>query len=115
MTSLRQNVAEPRAALQLSIWEKGERSRARFVEHRRAHPAVYRRLVELAREAKARGWTKVGIGFLWERLRWEFGPHGKDVYGFGCNNDLRSHYARAIAAENDDLRDLFEFRALRSE
>ncbi len=105
---------ESRSGAQLPLFTQSERLDRRFAAHREAHPAVYRKLLLLARQAKDDGWRKVGIGFLWERMRWEFGPHARDVYGFGCNNDLRSRYARALMEENEDLAGFFETRELRA-
>lgn len=112
MSTLRDHVRDDGG--QLPLWSSSERLDREFEAHRAAHPAVYRKLVVLARQAKAAGWRRIGIGFLWERMRWEFGPHAVDVYGFGCNNNLRSRYARALEAENEDLVGLFETRRLRA-
>lgn len=77
------------------------------------NPWVYTALVALAREYIAAGHKRVGIGMLFERLRWEYDLHttGSD---WKLNNDLRSRYARAIAAAEPDLHDAFELRELRA-
>ena len=75
---------------------------------------VYRALVELARTAKAQGAAEVGIGMLWEVLRWRLFFETSDR-SFKLNNNYRSRYARLIMAQEEDLRGLFETRELTSE
>lgn len=112
MPTLRQNLAQE--SPQLPLWTTSERLDRRFTEHRQKHPEVYARLVQLARNAKAAGWQKIGIRMLWERIRWERGPKTHDEDGFYLNDQLTSRYVRAIEAENEDLRGMFETRELRS-
>lgn len=83
----------------------------RFAAFHRANPHVYVELLRLAREAKARGVRKFGIGMLFEVLRW----NGTDTASrdFKLNNDFRSRYARMIDGEQD-LAGFFDLRELRS-
>jgi hypothetical protein len=83
-----------------------------FLEFHEDNPAVYDGLVSLAREAKQRGRTRVGIKMLWEVLRWHtfIQTTGED---FKLSNSLHSRYARLIMATNPDLEGMFELRALR--
>jgi hypothetical protein len=78
-----------------------------------ANPHVYRRLVEMAREAKRNGHDKLGIGMLFEVVRWEteFQTTGID---FKLNNNFRSRYARLIMATEPDLATIFHTRELSS-
>lgn len=108
MSTLRQRVAEP-AQLSLEIWKPSEKHAALYREHREQFPAVYRRLREMAFEAKAAGWKRIGIRLLWERMRWEFGPHARDRYGFSMNDWLTRFYARELLTE-PGLEGLFETR-----
>lgn len=83
-------------------------------EFRRFHadnPHVYRRLAEMARQARAAGRTRIGIGMLFEALRWE---HAISTTGddFKLNNNHRSRYARLLMDSEPDLAGLFELRAL---
>lgn len=112
MTTLRERVRADHG--QLEIWTTSERLDRAFEDHRTAHPEVYGRLLVLARHAKELGWRRIGIGFLWERMRFEFGPHERDAAGFACNNSLRSRYARALVRENPELEGLFEMRKLKA-
>lgn len=82
-----------------------------FWNFHRANPHVYDRLVQMCREAKGRGVRKLGIGMLFEVLRWE---HMLRTAGdaFKLNNNYRSYYARLIMERNSDLRGIFETRQL---
>lgn len=72
---------------------------------------VYDELVMLARRAKSRGASKLGIGMLFEVLRWRhtLRTGGDD---FKLNNNYRSYYARMIMLKEADLEGIFETRKL---
>ena len=91
-----------------------ERMLRRYAEHRRHHPGVYHELERLAFEAVKRGRTRIGIGALFEILRWERGGIEKDDEGWKMNADLRAYYARALMQNRPELRGLFETRRLRA-
>lgn len=79
------------------------------------NPWVYDALVTLARHYVAAGHRRVGIGMLFERLRWEYDirpAHASSEWKL--DNNLRSRYARAIAAAEPDLAGAFELRELRA-
>lgn len=78
-----------------------------------ANPFVYDALCELARRMKARGMEKIGVGFLFEVLRWEW-IIATDSADYRLNNNLRSRYARRIMAQEPDLAGVFEIRELRA-
>jgi hypothetical protein len=75
------------------------------------NPHVYRQLVRMARDGKAAGATKLGIGMLFEVLRWRhtLRTGGDD---FKLNNNYRSYYARLIMENEPDLFGIFEIRKL---
>lgn len=85
----------------------------RFWAFHKANPAVYRALVALARQLKAAGRHRFGIGALFERLRFEAALH---TWGdeFKLNNSLRSRYARLIMRQEPDLDGFFEVRELQT-
>jgi hypothetical protein len=85
----------------------------RFAAFDRANPMVYTLLAREARALIAAGHTKIGIGMLWERLRWLY---AMDTTGdeFRLNNNFRSHYARLLMEREPDLAGVFETRELRS-
>lgn len=86
-----------------------------FEEFHRRNPWVYDTLVELARDLVARGRTRVGIGMLFEVVRWTYYRQTDDAQSeFRLNNNYRSRYARLIMARERDLDGVFELRELRA-
>lgn len=90
----------------------GSSIQQRFVAFHAANPQVYETLVRLAREAIAAD-KKVGIGLLWEVMRWELLMKTSDSE-YRLNNNYRSRYARLIGLQEPDLEDLFSIRRLRT-
>lgn len=86
----------------------------RFAAFHAAHPEVYAELVELARTARRAGRSRIGIGMLWEVLRWERTLRGVEEGGFKLNDHFRSRYARLLMEREPDLAGIFETRELRS-
>lgn len=87
---------------------------ADFQKFHAANPAVYAELARLARQAVAKGRRRVGIGMLWEVLRWHFWLETKTDEEFKLNNNHRSRYARLLMEREPDLRGVFETRGLKS-
>ena len=86
-----------------------------FAAFHRANPWVYEALVKLARDLVGRGRQRVGIGMLFEVLRWHYQRNTADpAADFKLNNNYRSRYARLIMAAEPDLRRAFETRRLRA-
>lgn len=85
----------------------------RFTIFHYKNPKVYEMLVRLARRAVATGKQRIGIGMLWEVMRWEMWleTSGDD---FKLNNSFRSRYARLIMKTCPDLAEVFETRKLKS-
>lgn len=95
--------------------ERGQTIAEAFAEFHRANPWVYDTLVELARDLVNRGRKRVGIGMLFEVLRWHYQRNTTDpAADFKLNNNYRSRYARLIMAAEPDLRRAFETRRLRA-
>jgi hypothetical protein len=86
----------------------------RFAAYNRAHPEVYRKLVDLARQAKGAGFSHYGMKALVERLRWHMTVERKSTEPFKIDNSLTSRYARAIMLCEPDLASFLEVRKLRS-
>ncbi len=82
-----------------------------FWTFHRDNPHVYDALARLARQGVRAGRTRLGIGMLFEVLRWE---HMLRTEGdpFKLNNNLRSRYARLLMHQEPDLEDLFDLREL---
>lgn len=87
----------------------------RFLIFHYKNPQVYDVLVRLARQAVDRGKKRIGMGMLWEIMRWEMWLDTKDDDGGPkFNNSYRSRYARKIMETEPDLADVFETRKLKS-
>jgi len=85
--------------------------REAFLRFHRENPHVYAQLQAMAQEAQRAGATKIGIGMMFEVLRWQtlLRTRGDD---FKLNNNYRSYYARLLIARNPALSELFELRRL---
>jgi hypothetical protein len=95
----------------------GGKLEERFLAFHEANPQVYSALKRLARQAIARGHRTIGIGMLWEVLRWELflgAEDPGDPEGYKLNNSYRSRYARLLMANEHDLFGVFETRELRT-
>lgn len=86
----------------------------RFATFHETNPDVYAALVMHTRELVELGHHRVGIGMLWEVLRWSHMRTDDPTSDFRLNNDYRSHYARLIMDQEPDLADVFETRRLRA-
>lgn len=86
----------------------------RFAEYHQANPHIYDAIVALCREWIAAGHERIGIGMVFEVLRWQ---HGLRAEGdqFAVNNTMRSRYARLVMANEADLVGIFETRTLQSD
>jgi len=84
----------------------------RFQTFHEQNPHIYGLLVHYCREwAETSGRKKFGIRAPWERMRWQLAvrtmrPEGEPK----LNDHMTSFYARLIAAQEPDLRDLLETR-----
>lgn len=72
------------------------------------NPHVYDAIVRLARQVKADGHDRAGIGHLWEVCRWELRlSSGEEP---ALNNSYRAYVAREVMRLNPDLDGFFETR-----
>lgn len=86
-----------------------------FVEFDRCNPFVMDALAKLSRDYVERGHTRVGIGHLFEIVRWSYAMHTTDPHSdLKLNNNLRSRYSRELMRRYPDLDGLFETRELRA-
>ena len=84
-----------------------------FWEFHGDNPHVYEELRKLARGLRKRGHTRLGIGMLFEVLRWRHLMRTtSDADGFKLNNNYRSYYARLLMARERELDGLFQLRVL---
>lgn len=88
---------------------------ARFEEFHADNPHVYDRLHLLAVNMIEQGYKTIGIGMLWEVMRWQTMVETR-VAGTEpkLNNNHRSRYARLLMANDERLKGVFNIRELRS-
>jgi hypothetical protein len=87
----------------------------RFQAFHQANPWVYDALCRLARQRVRHGIRRIGIGMLFEVLRWEWQGATSDPNAeWRINNSYRSRYARLIMATEQDLAGVFETRELKA-
>jgi hypothetical protein len=86
-----------------------------FIRFHFDNPDVYRKLVDMARNLKLRGHETVGIGMLFEVIRWQTYMETIDMNSdFKLNNNYRSRYARLIMDQEPYLAGMFNIRELTS-
>lgn len=84
----------------------------RFEQFHTDNPQVYRALTDLAERWFANHWS-VGIGMLWEVMRWQLGVE-TDATDYRLNNNYRSRYARLLLAEHPEWIGRIKTRELRA-
>lgn len=69
----------------------------------------------MGRHYRERGVEKIGIGHMFEVLRWEYHRRTKgDKDDFKLNNNYRSRYARLIVQLHPDIGEMLELRELKA-
>ena len=87
----------------------------KFEAFHEKNPHVYANLVKLARQLHEKGHDVIGIGMLFEVLRWNFMLKTDDPNSvFKLNNNYRSRYARLIMDTEKDLDGIFAGREVKS-
>lgn len=86
----------------------------RFLRFHRDNPQVLDAIIGMVRIAQSRGHVRLGIGMIFEVLRWETMMATSDSEGWKLNNSWRSRYVRLIEGQFPDLRGVFEKRRLKS-
>ncbi|MFI9149459.1 hypothetical protein [Streptomyces sp. NPDC053367] len=86
----------------------------RFEAFHALNPWVLRALTRMTADCAEKGFRRIGIGMLFELLRYQYGAA---TYGdeFALNNDYRSRYVRLLLAQHPEWTHLFEVRALRTD
>lgn len=88
---------------------EGETLAERFARFHDLNPHVYVALRRLARDLIEAGRSRVGIGMLFEVLRWQrmIATRGDEWL---LNNDYRAPYARLLMDREPELAGIFETR-----
>lgn len=79
-----------------------------------ANPALMRRFINFARDAKAQGREHLGIALLVERVRW-YGTVEHKEEDFKISNNHRAYIAREIMLRAPDLAGFFITKELRAD
>lgn len=78
------------------------------------HPEVFALVERFVLQAAAAGRRRIGIGAVWERIRWYYDVELDTREHFKLNNSHRAYYARRFIAAHPEHAELFETRRLRS-
>ena len=78
------------------------------------NPAIYVKLAEFALQAHHAGATHIGIGMLYERLRWYTKVEARDDT-YKVNNNYRAFYARKLMRDFPVLEGIFETRTSKAD
>lgn len=81
----------------------------RFRAFHQKNPHVYTRLEELVAEAVTGGHKRIGVGALFERLRYSERTETNGDH-YRLNNDYRADYVRLLVARHPEWADVFELR-----
>jgi len=82
---------------------------ARFERFDVLNPQVYKALVSLSRRIRGkRPNSTIGIGMLYEVLRWRCYMETDTEEPYKLSNDFRAFYARKIMREEADLKGIFQ-------
>ncbi len=87
---------------------------AQFETFHRLNPWVLRALESLTADYLERGATRVGIGMLFEVLRWRYAT-ATEGDEFRLNNNFRSRYVRLLIERHPQWAPAFEVRTLRTD
>lgn len=93
-----------------------ETDRERFLKFHEANPHVYKKIVELAWEAKNGGFEHLGMRFLWERVRWwhlfECVDQSSIDAGYMMNDHHIAYYSRLVMDNEPGLKGFFRTRRM---
>lgn len=85
----------------------------RFEAFHELNPWILTKLEAMTADCVERGLPRVGIGMLFEVLRYEYGRATRgDTWRL--NNNFRSRYARLLLERHPEWSSVFELRGLRS-
>lgn len=94
---------------------RGESLDMRVCRWMRENPSAVPALVAIARELKASGETRLSMQFVAQIARYHHIVRRAPGEPFAVNNSYTSRLTRIIEASHEDLRGLFETRALADE
>ena len=104
-------LAGPVAKPTESLASPNDAIQRRFLKFHGENPWIYRLLVRLARDMKARGFRRYGMKAIVEEARWWNGTTTTEPWKY--NNNFTARYARLIEQQEPYLRGFFEKRRLK--
>ncbi|MEV4741776.1 hypothetical protein [Streptomyces sp. NPDC049555] len=84
----------------------------RFEAFHELNPWIAEQLEVLTADCLQHGSRRVGIGMLFEVLRWQYGRATAGREPWRLNNDYRSRYVRLLIERHPEWVDIFETRRL---
>lgn len=91
--------------------ESGRRSVAeQWTDFHARNPHVMEYLIDLARKVRKGTKRKLGIGMLFEVLRWQYWVETEDEEPYKLNNNYCAYYARAMMESAPDLGGAFKLK-----
>lgn len=91
-----------------------DETREKFQKFHRENPHVYTTLALKTQQLVKAGHRRVGIGMLFEVLRWDYMLQTNDE-PFKLNNNYRAYYSRLIEHNNPDWVGIFGKRASKAD
>lgn len=85
----------------------------KFWAFHKENPQVFEKLEELALQAYTHGRKKIGIGMIFEVLRWNSNMSTSGD-NYKLNNSYRSRYVRILIDKHPEYKNLFETRRIKS-
>ena len=82
----------------------------KFERFHSANPIVYLKLQELTEQMVERGRQRIGIGMLFEVLRWNFYLRADPEEDFKLDNNYRAFYSRLLMERHPEWGQIFELR-----
>lgn len=95
-------------------YRRGASIQENFAEFHAANPWVLTALEKLTADYIATGARALGIGMLWEVIRWQYVSQARGSV-FKANNNFRSRYVRLMLERHPEWRTVFATRDLRAD
>lgn len=95
--------------------ERPDHIQEQFEQFHASHPEIYAEFRQIALNLLKHGRSHYGSKAIFEVIRYHRALSGKsETELFKINNNYSSRYARKLMEENEQFRDFFEIRELKS-
>lgn len=111
----RTTVQGPPSSGSCTVSYKGIEWGEKFIAFHNKNPQVYEALVQYAYQWKNEtGLDKIGLGLLWERVRWDLtlaiATNQRSSQEYRLNDGFKSYYSRLMMMREPSLRECFDLR-----